>query len=399
MLPGNILGERGYSLTIGEIVDALGDSIRRLAEPEQLGWLMPLTGGFDSRLLACTAAALKLRPSLCTLGRRHHSEVIVARLVAESLNLPLSIYEPRKDILDMLDLWLSVTEGQLDSHTVFISHLLDTRHPEGTLVTHGFLGDALGGSHANWLTDEEMHSREGIIGGLMRYFTGQYASKIGSLLGLPVPLASLKEDLAAGLPTEGAPYQAFTIWDLENRQRRFVGPQLWYLGTRFRAVAPNYDRRVMEIWLSMPKIALEHRTLLRRIFRECFANVAPIPHCEEEPVEIPRSLGVALYTIGVFGRSLVDRVRNRLAGPQHFESGHDRYIWNVWHGATKQQYDRLERELRELAKDDLVPGWRIPDPTPRWIETLSSSRSTRALLVRRMVLLGRWGSVIRSRQT
>jgi hypothetical protein len=396
VLPGCIRGERGYALTGREIVDILGDSLRTLGGSEQLGWLMPLTGGFDSRLLACTAAAFQLRPSLRTLGRPHHSEVSVAGLVAKALGMPHQIQEPRRDILDMLDLWLKVTEGQLDSHTVFISHLLESGHPEGGLVTHGFLGDALAGSHINWLTDEELTSRERIASGLIRYFTGPYTADLGSRVALPVSFESLREDCANGLPPEGAPYQAFAIWDMENRQRRFVGPQLLYLGTKFRAVAPNYDTRLMDLWLAMPKMALEHRTLLRRIFRERFPQVAPIPHCEEKPVEIPGTLGLARYTAGVLGRSLAERVRTRVVGQRRFASRRDNYVWSVWHGATEQQHRRLEEELRDRATSDLLPGWRIPQPTPEWFGTLSPSPERQSLLLRRMVLMARWGETARS---
>lgn len=396
VLPGAIRGERGYALTVREVLDTLGDSLRTVSSSEQLGWLMPLTGGFDSRLLACTASAFEMRPSLRTLGQPHHAEVSVARLVADALGFSHEVQEPRRDILDMLDLWLAVTEGQLDSHTVFISHLLQSGHPEGGLVTHGFLGDALAGSHVNWLTDEEMTSREAVADGLMRYFTSHYASDLGNRLGLSACLENLKQDCAAGLPAEGAPYQAFVVWDMENRQRRFVGPQLLYLGTKFRAVAPNYDRRLMDLWLAMPKMALEHRTLLRRIFRERFPRVAPIPHCEEKPVEIPRTLGLARYTAGVLGRSIADRVRTRLAGRQRFVTRRDNYIWNVWHGATEQQHRRLEQELRDRASSDLLPGWRIPEPTPAWLGTLSPNPHRQSLLLRRMVLMARWAESVRT---
>ncbi len=396
ILANGIRGERGYALTIREILDTLGDRLRAITAPESLGWLMPLTGGFDSRLLACAASAFSLRPSLRTLGKPHHAEVQVARLVADSLGLPHEVQEPRRDILDMLDLWLAVSEGQLDSHTVFISHLLESGHPAAGLITHGFLGDALAGAHINWLTDEELRARETVVTGLVRHFTGGYVRDFGSRLGLPVSFEDLRRDCADALPEQGEPYQAFVIWDMENRQRRFVGPQLLYLGTRFRALAPNYDHRLMDLWLAMPKMALEHRTLLRRLFRERFPNVAAIPHCEERPAEIPRTLALARYTATVLGRTLAERVHIKLAGRRQFAHKRDNYIWSVWHGATEQQHRRLQQELSDRFRSDLLPGWKIPEPTAAWLQTLTSDPERQSLLLRRMVLLARWSDAVRA---
>jgi hypothetical protein len=353
--------------------------------------LLTLTGGFDSRLIACFATSLKLSPRMVTLGYPRHDEIRVAQAVAQMLNSRTTVFPPpQPDVLELLPLWLECVEGLADIQVLFIANLLSFPEREGTALYHGFIGDTLSGALLDRIPIETANTPEAIAKGAAAYFFGGISPQASEVLRLSASITNAVQGIQAEMVTNVAPHQTFTLWNLENIQRRFVGNQLLYVGRRFMPAPVFYYRPLMELWLSVPRMALDNRTLLRYIFQKHFPKIATLPHAEHVPSTIPRSIQGLKYLSGWLSRRYGARILGKLKF--NTEKIEDRsYIWSLWHGTTPQQRTKELQSLDEtlsLLRSRL--GWNAPQPTDLLWATCTSLERKQLLMLRRLYLLGEY---------
>jgi hypothetical protein len=375
------------SVAADQIAEYIRESLGKLPSPS----LLTLTGGFDSRLIACFATSLKLSPRMVTLGYPRHDEIRVAQAVARMLNSRTTVFPPpQPDSLELLSLWLECVEGLADIQVLFIANLLSFPEKEGTALYHGFIGDTLSGALLDRIPIETACTPEAIAKGASAYFFGGISPQAGEALGLAASITNAAQDIQAEMVADVAPHQTFTLWNLENIQRRFVGNQLLYVGRRFMPAPVFYYRPLMELWLSVPRMALDNRNLLKYLFQKHFPKIATLPHAEHVPSTIPRSVEGLKYLSGWLSR----RYGARMLGKLKFNTGkrEDRsYIWSLWHGTTPHQRMKELQGLEEtlgLLQSRL--GWNAPQPTDKLWATCTSVERKQLLMLRRLYLLGEY---------
>ena len=369
------------------IAGLIRESLSKLPAPG----LLPLTGGFDSRLIACFTASLQLKPRMLTLGYSRHDEIRVARAAAKILGSTTTVFQPpHPDVLELIPLWLECLEGLADARTLFMGNLLSFPAEEGTPLYHGFIGDTLSGALLNWIPIEAATEPEEIARGAASHFFRGISEQAGEALHLGASVKGAIEDIQAELVTGAAPHQTFTLWNLENIQRRLTGSQLLYIGRRFMPAPVFYYRPLMEFWLSVPRIALDDRTLLRYLYQKHFPKIATLPHAEHDPRLIPRSLPALKYLSGWLSRRYAGRILRRLRFPTEKLEARS-YIWALWHGTTPEQrrkeWERLE-ETFGLFESRF--GWNAPRPADGVWRACTELEPKQVLLLRRMYLLGEY---------
>lgn len=342
--------------------------------------VLPLTGGFDSRLIACILSELEVRAEAVTLGRPFHSEVKVARRIARVLGMNHILLAPRGSLLDRVPLWLEMQEGQSGFGTFYISELLDRGYPAGTPILHGLIGGNL--VWGAYFTDAGL---DGDLEGIASFLTDRTLKSVtpdlGSILGLPVGRESFLEDLRDHLVPAPSPMQTTLIWDLEHRQPRSVGRQLAFLGKEYRVGAPFYDRRQISAWMALPRMVLEKREFVRQVFRTRFPAVGAIPHAEEHPEYLPNSRASLTHLAGYLAQRARDGVLRRIL-PGHDGRASRRYIWGLWHRLSPEETARQEWALEQKrGAVDAVLGWTPEDAGGRdfWSKVTEDSRKAQSI--------------------
>ena len=137
--------------------------------------------------------------------------------------------------------------------------------------------------------------------------------------------------------TSGLAYHSAVLWDVENRQRRFIAGHLPMLGQKFDVIVPFYDARLMSVWFSLPRISLDERYLQRQQLAKLYPNLAKIPHSEENAPIIPNlSNQLRLLADSVLRKAFIPKYQ-KLVGYRTSN------IWSLSGGmATTEQQKRMQ---------------------------------------------------------
>lgn len=328
---------------VDETIARVRETVRLSLEEKTTGVdgpvVLALSGGFDSRLIAAVAVEARIPLRVVAYGRRHNAELHSARAIARSLGLKLeSIEYPPDNSLRHLPLHLQVVEGNADLATVSIANLFAADLPMGTPVMHGFLGDPLAGSFCKRMTASEYRSADTLVDGIMRHH-GVFLDKgLHRVLAPSIDPDTVRADVAATVRDDCPPYQAYLLWEFENRQRTYVGSHFALLGERFDTIMPFYDRRLIELWLSVPPIGVVDRTVFRKLLSRYYPRLARIPHSEEPAPIVPN----LRWQLERFYRGLPKRALSAALGVERahelfLRSYRDDYIWNLGNLAAPQQ--------------------------------------------------------------
>jgi len=176
------------------------------------------------------------------------------------------------------------------------------------------------------------------------------------MLGLPVTRADYEAEVDRSLPETPAPHQAVVLWSLQNRTRQSEADMILYLGRQYRVGGPFYDSEVFKAWLRLPRMALDNRALLRRLFETSFPEVASLPHSEEAPTRLPsnwQSLSFLCDRVASRARKEISR---RLIPGYRLETK----FWASYVSLSEERKRRLMERIGE--KRDAVPGVLDWDP-------------------------------------
>jgi asparagine synthetase B (glutamine-hydrolysing) len=354
--------------TIEAIRDTTAQSLRaKTANTAQPLW-MALSGGFDSRLMAALARELGLSVRTLSFGLAHNEEWLSARAVAQALGLSFErVPYPPDNTFDHIAEHLEATEGTADPAALSIMPLLGVACPPGTTLLHGFCGDLQAGSHIHRFTASDYASHAALAEAVMRRYYASTRPELQRLFSPAIDLDAVRQDMLAGLRADCPPHEAYLLWYLENRNRRYVGAQFALLGGHFDMVLPFYDRRLFNLWHALPPVGLTNRVVFRQLLARYYPALARIAHPEEPAAIIPNLRD----QLGRFARSLPRVALTRAVGEQrarelllHFHRHGDILSLSTLSAPRQRarmlaRVDELRPALKEVLGLELTPGYEM----------------------------------------
>ncbi len=349
-----------------------------IADPSHV--VLPLTGGFDSRLLACVAKDADVEVEAVTLGKPRHMEVRAAAGVARTLGLRHRVVDAPNVLEHRIPAWLEATEGQVSAGTSFFAGLCGLGFPTGTTVQSGYPGDLLHGGLLHWIGDRPMKTLSDVAEVVIGHSWTGARPDFPQQLGLGCTREDVRDGVLSGLQEAPDVHQSLALYYLE--QPRGFASQLGYLGTEYHVGMPFYDARLMETWLGVPRRMVTGKAFVRELLRDRWPAVQAIPHSDERATGIPATWEAwryrAHWTLQYVGHGLQKRLlppSRRIANPTD--------IWHYWQGASSAERDRQIAFIREHGPVvGAVLGWELPldGDKPLWEEVgASPQRVARSL--------------------
>jgi asparagine synthase (glutamine-hydrolysing) len=241
--------------------------------------LVPLTGGYDSRLIACLLKEMRHPHVTCaTWGRSGNSEGITAERVARTLEFPYLFVPVDNKLLS--GFW---NDEQFKRYIDWSGHFSSMPYlqdyfaikflketgviDEGTVVLPGHPGDFLRGSH--------------LVRGLPGQNSGEVIGNIIHNFGTSLPLNkaernSIRETITASFFSNEKPFhpvEEYERWDYEERQCKFIGNSSQvYTFFGINHMMPLFDKELLDYFLALPfeqrlGADLYNKTLEKLIFR------------------------------------------------------------------------------------------------------------------------------------
>ena len=221
--------------------------------------VIPLSAGYDSRLIACLCKKYQFKKVICfTYGIKNSPEVEVSRKVAKQLSFPWYNIEYTKEKWEKL-ISSSVFEdymrygGNLNTiphiqDFLAITELLDKKLiPTDSVIVPGHTGDVIGGSHfPHDITPNsigyKLFEKYFEVNLLKRKYQEEIIQYLNQSVHNYFPIDSEEKSL-----------QAFHLWNIRNRQANFIVNSVrayelhnldWYL--------PLWDDEFEQIWNALP---------------------------------------------------------------------------------------------------------------------------------------------------
>lgn len=243
-------------------------------------WILPLSAGLDSRLIAAVAAETGADVYTYSWGSPEATDVVYARQIANALGLPWKRIDIGTDYLIKYTPWWADWYGSsLHFHGMYQMSFLDALRSESAgPVLSGFVGDVLSGDSVDTLP--AVHSSRGSFQFLDDGYTHWSAKEIEALF--MIPMGDALEEIASAIQTQidtlpGAWFQRLTFLELWSRQRYFTNFQSTLSDYWRGTVTPFVGRAYARFCLSIPRIALDGRRLLRGVYRRHYGLLATIP--------------------------------------------------------------------------------------------------------------------------
>lgn len=240
--------------------------------------LLPLTSGYDSRLLACLLKESGVENVLCaTWGRINNSEAGTARKVAEKLGYQYIFVPYTNDLIQGFphtEEFKKYAEyaGHFTSMPFFqdyfaIKYLKEKGYiNEETIVLPGHPGDFLRGSH--------------LYPTLKNDSCNQVTKSVFQAFGTSLPLTSPQKKLVFEtiekqiFTKQSGNKNNFDLWDYEERQCKFIGNSSQvYSFFNIQYLMPLFDKDIFNSLLSLPFHQRQYSTLYNNtletiLFRE-----------------------------------------------------------------------------------------------------------------------------------
>lgn len=266
--------------------------IERLIESaEGRTLVIPLSGGYDSRLIAVMLKRLGYEKVICfTYGSRHHGECAASRKVAKFLNYPWLIVEHNRRM------WYDAYHSkEMRKYFRFSTHLCSSPHvqdwlavqrikergliPPDSIIVPGHSGGSPQGNNLPQLfEDKEDLTRRDLLETIYRkhynlWFCPNdrrnelFSERVGEYLKIP---DLIKAEIAASM---------FDEWDWRQRQAKFIVNSIRvyeFFGYEWRL--PFWDLEFMRFWMRIPLRQRIHRDLYKRYVRHYQLVPVPVYH-------------------------------------------------------------------------------------------------------------------------
>ena len=142
--------EKNPNTDAGKLIDQAIDIYENLALPDTSqaeDVLLPLSGGFDSRLLACLMKRKGLDFHSITFGTKESTEPFIARKIAKSLGVNLQYLELKDEYYAHWGDEVTRLTGGLSNHRhCHMYACMNENKISSKYIVHGFLGDVYAGA-------------------------------------------------------------------------------------------------------------------------------------------------------------------------------------------------------------------------------------------------------------
>jgi len=259
------------------IVDEMYEQSRKAVAEAVRGaprWVVPLSSGLDSRLIASIVSDLGVEARTYAWGSRDTVDVVYSEQIASVLGLSWRHVRLGRDYLPRYTRqWASLFGTPLHFHGMYQMAFLDAIHGEAPApILTGFLGDVL---TANPLFERAAGPHQLYD----EWLTHWRPSELRSLLRFPVgePLEEMAALALSPPATPGTRFKRQVLSEVWSRQRLYTAFQST-LSDYWRGVAtPFLSRAYARFCLSLPQPLLEDRRALADVYRRHYGKVAVIP--------------------------------------------------------------------------------------------------------------------------
>jgi hypothetical protein len=266
-----------------DLVDEMHEMSRKAvtdALKTQSRWILPLSSGLDSRLIAAVAAEVGVDATAYAWGAPNTTDVVYSRQIAKTLGFPWKRIDlPDNFLKKYTHHWANWFGSTMHFHGMYQMAFLDeiVLEPSAPIIS-GFIGDVLAGDSIKELV--EVHSSRKSYQLESDWYCHWTVNEVRSHAKFPLAdaLEANAEELKKQIDSlPGAFYQKLQFLELHNRQRHFTSFQAT-LADYWRGVAnPFMSRDYARFCLSIPRMALDNRQLLSGVFRRYYGRLAVIP--------------------------------------------------------------------------------------------------------------------------
>jgi hypothetical protein len=243
-------------------------------------WILPLSSGLDSRLIAGVAAEAGVDARTYAWGASNSTDVVYSQKIARALGFPWKRVDlPRDFLIKYTPYWANMFGSAMHFHGMYQMSFFDEikTDPEGAVLS-GFLGDILAGDDVNSLV--KVHSKRESFQIEDDWYVHWFVKDLPSLMKVPVQDALFQIREAINKHVDASPgslHQKLQLLELRTRQRFFTNFQIT-ISDHWRGVAtPFLNRAYARFCLSLPRLALDNRQLLSGVFRRYYGRLAVIP--------------------------------------------------------------------------------------------------------------------------
>lgn len=272
--------ETGWADLVDEAYHLSHDAIASVLRLEPR-WILPLSGGLDSRLIAAVGAKMGVDLRAFTWGKPNTTDGVYAGQVAKTLGIPWRLIDPGSDYLvDERPLWSDLFGSAMHFHGMYqipFFRALATE-PDNPILS-GFLGECTAGYDVRFnveLRSTQAHRYQSVPDGFLHWLP----TEVESLLKAPCGEALDAVADAVQAPTDavqGPWFQRLRFQIFWGRQRLFTRFQST-LGDYWRGAATPYlNREYARFSFSLPRVALDDRRLQVDVLRKYYFDVARAP--------------------------------------------------------------------------------------------------------------------------
>jgi hypothetical protein len=276
--PSQSRWEASWDDLVDEMHEILHHSIAETIKTKP-AWVLPLSSGLDSRLIAGVMASLGVNAYAYTWGPKENTDAIYSRQIAKTLEFPWKhITLPADFLVRYTPQWAVWMGRAMHFHGMYLMSFLDEIMGEPAAPTiNGFIGDVISGDGLKEAMT--IHSSPKYQIGTEWYIHWS-AEQLRSVAKFPVEealeanAANIKEQIES---FPGARFQKLLYLPLRNRQRLFISflPTLmdYWRGT----ATPYLNRSYARFCFSLPRAVLDDRRLLGDVFKRYYGKLSTIP--------------------------------------------------------------------------------------------------------------------------
>lgn len=271
--------ETGWDDLVDEMYELSHNAIADILKT-QPAWIVPLSSGLDSRLIAGVGADVGANLHMYAWGAPNTTDVIYSEKIAKTLGYPWKRIDlPADFLMKYTQSWADIFGSSMHFHGMYQMAFLDLLESEleGSIIS-GFIGDVLAGDDV--VTLSAVHSAHQSVQIYDDWHVHWDTCSTETLL--KAPLDDVLPQLSVEINNEinafsGARYQNLLFLELWSRQRFFTSFQST-LSDYWRGVAnPFMHRTYARFCMSLPRVALDNRRLLGDVFRRYYGRLAVIP--------------------------------------------------------------------------------------------------------------------------